>query len=105
MPYEPLDVAFRQMASCQSQLAGLAVALAPDELLGLSELEAAARKELAGDALQLLEDTVAAIESGEPEDTLTSLVNAANRLAVQLRDRVLDDAVASSPVPEQWPPE
>ncbi|WP_189786735.1 hypothetical protein [Streptomyces capitiformicae] len=105
MPYEPLDVALQQMASCQSQLEGLAVALAPDELLGLSEQEAAARKELAGDALQLLEDTKAAIESGEPEDTLTSLVNATNRLAVQLRDRVLDVAVASSPVPEQWPPE
>ncbi|MFF8646544.1 hypothetical protein [Streptomyces sp. NPDC015345] len=103
MPYEPLDAALQQMASCQGQLAGLTSALAPDELLGLSVQEAATRRELADDALQLIEDAEAAIDAGEPIDVVTSLVNAINRLTDQLRDRVLDDVVESSPVPEQWP--
>ncbi|GAB3008106.1 hypothetical protein GCM10023080_087420 [Streptomyces pseudoechinosporeus] len=103
--YEPLDAAIQQTASCQSQLEGLAAALALEELHGLSTQEAAVRKELAGDALQLLADAEDAIDSGEPDEVVTALVNGANRLAGQLRDRVLDAVVASSPVPDQVPPE
>lgn len=43
VPYERLDAAMRQMASCQSQLEGLAAALAPEEPLGLSVQEATVR--------------------------------------------------------------
>lgn len=68
------------MTSCQGQLTGLISALAPDELLGLSVQEAATRRELADDALQLIADAEAAIDAGEPVDVLTSLVNGVNRL-------------------------
>ncbi|MDF3141805.1 MULTISPECIES: hypothetical protein [unclassified Streptomyces] len=82
---------------------GIAAALAPEQLAGFSPEERAARAELAGDALRLLEDAEVAVDSGEPVDVVVALVNAINELAVRLRDRVLDQAVASSPAPDHWP--
>jgi hypothetical protein len=100
---ERLDTVMQQMAVFRAQLEGIAAVLAPEELLGLSPQEASLRKELAGDALQFLEDAKAAIDSGEPEDVVTALFNAANRIAVQLRDRVLDQVTAANPAPDHWP--
>ncbi|GGS23568.1 hypothetical protein GCM10010252_73520 [Streptomyces aureoverticillatus] len=77
---EPLDAALQQMTACQGHLTGLASAPTPDELLGLSAQQAATRKELAYDALQLIAVAKAAIDAGKPIDVLTSLVNEVNRL-------------------------
>lgn len=95
----------QQMVCIEEQLQGLAVALAPEWLVGASPQERAARTELAGDAFQLLEDTQAAIDSGEHEDVVVALINAISGLAAQLRDRILDDVVASSPAPDSPPDE
>ncbi|MFI1360263.1 hypothetical protein ACH4TV_42770 [Streptomyces sp. NPDC020898] len=93
----------QQLACSREQMDGIAAALTPDQLVGASAQERAARTELAGDALQLLDDAVAAVDSGEGEDVLLALVSAIDGLAVQLRDRVLDGVVASSPPPDCWP--
>jgi hypothetical protein len=53
------------------------------------------------DALQLLKDAEVAVESGEPVDVAVALVKAFDGLAVQLRDRALDEIAAGSP-PDQW---
>ncbi|MEU2271518.1 hypothetical protein ABZ568_34865 [Streptomyces olindensis] len=103
MPYERLDSATQQLISCLSQLDGLAEVLAPEQLAGASAEERAARAELASDALQLLKDTLEAVESGERLEVVVALANAVDRLAVQLRDRVLDEVVASNPAPDRWP--
>ncbi|MEE1764340.1 hypothetical protein [Streptomyces sp. SP18BB07] len=103
MPYELLDAAVQETASCQTQLEGLTVALPADALFGVDEQEVAARRKLAGDAHQLLEDAKAAVLAGKPEAITASLISEANQLACQLRDRVLDAAVASSPIPDPWP--
>ncbi|KUM95262.1 hypothetical protein AQI88_17900 [Streptomyces cellostaticus] len=81
----------------------MATALGPECLTGASEQERAARAELAGDALRLLEDAEVAVASGEPEHVVVALVKAIEGLIVQLRDRVLDSVVASSPAPDHWP--
>lgn len=91
----------QQLISSRTQLDRLAEVLG-EQVAGSSPEERAARAELASDALQLLQDAEAAVESGET-DAAVALVNAIDRLAVQLRDRVLDEVVASSPVPDQWP--
>ncbi|MDQ0942779.1 hypothetical protein [Streptomyces sp. V1I1] len=99
--YERFDAAMQQLVCSRTQLDALVTALAPEQLAGFSPQEAAVRTELAGDALQLLEVTEAAIDSGEPENVLVALVNAVDVLAVQLRDRVLNGVVASIPPLDQ----
>ncbi|MFD4376816.1 hypothetical protein [Streptomyces sp. NPDC058486] len=102
---ERLESAMQQMVCVDKQLEGIAVTLAPEQLVGASPQERAARAELTGDALQLLEDLQTAIDAGEPEDVVLALINAISGLAVQLRDRVLDGVVASSPAPDSPPDE
>lgn len=93
----------QQLGCSRAQLEGLAAALAPEQLAGASVEERAARAELAIDADLLIEDTVAAVESGGPVEVVVALVNAIDDLAVRLRDGVLDEVVASSPAPDSWP--
>ncbi|MBP2047096.1 hypothetical protein J2Z21_000018 [Streptomyces griseochromogenes] len=81
----------------------MATALGPEFLTGPSEEERVFRAELATDALRLLEDAEVAVASGEPEHVVVALVKAIEGLVVQLRDRVLDGVVASSPAPDHWP--
>lgn len=92
-----------QLVCSRTQLEGLATALGPEGLTGSGEQERAVRAELAGDALRLLEDAEDAVASGEPEHVVVALVKAIEGLVVQLRDRVLDGVVASSPAPDNWP--
>jgi hypothetical protein len=100
---ERFESAMQELACFQEQLEGLAAILAPGQLTGSSPQERAARAELADDALRLVDDADAAIDSGEPADVVLALVNAIGGLAAQLRDRVLDEVVASSPAPDRWP--
>ncbi|MFJ2812120.1 hypothetical protein [Streptomyces sp. NPDC087294] len=93
----------QQLICFRTQLDGMATTLTPEQLAGSSPDERAVRTELASDAHQLLEDAEAALESGEPVQVVVALVNASNELAVRLRDRVLDEVVASSPAPDHWP--
>ncbi|WLW58268.1 hypothetical protein [Streptomyces sp. YU58] len=92
-----------QLICSRTQLEGIAAALSPDQLAGSSPEERSAREELCADALQLPEDAEAAADSGELVDVLIALVNAIDGLAGQLRDRVLDQVVESSPPPDSWP--
>ncbi len=102
MSYERLESVAQQLVLTHTQLEGIAAVLTSDELAGGGPEERSTRRELCIAALQLLEDTEAAIGAGKPVEVLTALVNAANGLAGQLRDRVLDQAVESSPPPDPW---
>jgi hypothetical protein len=95
----------QQLILSRTQLENLAAALPPEQLVGGSAEERAIRAEFLDDALQLLEDTQTAIDSREPVEVLVALVNAIDGLASELRDRVLDEVAASSPVPDHWPPQ
>ncbi|MGW7102718.1 hypothetical protein [Streptomyces sp. NPDC054838] len=92
----------QQLACSQEQWEGLAAVLTHEQLAASAQ-ERAASTELAGGTLQLLEGAEAAIDSGEPEGIVLALVNAFRGLAVQLRELVLDEAVASIPAPDRWP--
>ncbi|MEU6381646.1 hypothetical protein [Streptomyces sp. NPDC046909] len=93
----------QQLISSRTQLENLAAVLAPEQLTSAAPEERAARAELCMDAIKLLEDAELAVDSGEPMEVVVALVNAIDGLAVQLRDRVLDDVVASSPAPDHLP--
>ncbi|MFE9769438.1 hypothetical protein ACFYPC_33800 [Streptomyces sp. NPDC005808] len=77
MPYERLDPAMNQLVLLHHQLQGLAVSLPPEQLAGGDPQESALRQELASDVFKLLEDTEAAVDSGEPEEVVVALANAA----------------------------
>ncbi|WP_438490810.1 hypothetical protein [Streptomyces sp. S186] len=100
---ERLDSVIKANDLIQAQLEGIAMAVAPEQIAGSSWEEFNLRAEIIDDALRLCEDAEAAIDSGEPDDALAALMSAIGRLAVQLRDRILDQAVASNPPPETSP--
>ncbi|MFI1205603.1 hypothetical protein ACH4VR_40315 [Streptomyces sp. NPDC020883] len=95
-----LDSVIRANDLITAQLKGIAVALAPEQIAGSNWEESNLRVEIIDDALRLCEDAEAAIDSGEPDDVLAALLSAVDRLAVQLRDRILDQVVASNLPPD-----
>lgn len=84
-------------------MSGIITAVTAEQLAGTVPRERALRADLAGESLQLLEEATTAIESGAPEQVVAALLDALNELTNQLRERLLDGVVASSPVPDRWP--